>query len=95
MNDQSDIIVIIAIVVIIIFLVVKGIKSIKNSFSGKSYSDQEVHQAITNVKASEMADGPGDGIKNKKGFRRIFWLLIAAILAYLLFFSQLSNELFK
>lgn len=96
MNDQRGIIIGIgiAIAILIIFVIVKGIKSIGNSFK-RNYSEQEARQVAINLRASQVPNAPGEGLKDKKGCSWIIWLIIAAFLAYLLLFTELPKELFK
>ncbi len=94
MNDQKGTIIMLIIGAIIIYLIFKGLKSIGKSFKG-NYTEQEQRQAVVNFRANEQDDGPGGGLKNKKGGNKILWLIISGCIAYLLFFSQFSEDFLK
>ncbi len=79
---------------ILIYILIKGLKFLKNLFSGP-VTDQEALQAHINVKASGQPDGPGAGLKQKSSFAKLIWFLIACGLAYLLISGGILENILK
>ena len=79
--------------VFLVFFIIFVYKGILKHFSNKKpMSEQEIHQAQINIKASEQPDGPGAGLKQKSGFGKFIWILIAFGIAYLLISGGIAEN---
>jgi len=57
------------------------------------HSKREAIQHEINKRASQQPDGPGAGLKRKKGCAFVFWLIVAIGVAYLLLSSGILEDL--
>ena len=80
-NEKITILTIACIGFLIVFFLGKVFLKIIRS---QPTDNKSVLQTIVNTEASKQPDGSGEGLKGRKGFAWVIWLIISIFLVYLI-----------
>ncbi len=95
MNEETVTMIIVGVILLVVAIIlIRGLFWFKRLVT-RPMSKQEQVQTYINAKATQHPDGPGAGLKNKHGWRWLFWLIIAIIIAYLLISGGLLENFFE
>jgi hypothetical protein len=93
-NEMIGLIVSGVVLLIVVGILIRGLFWFKGLITRPMTKRRQV-QAYINAKAYEQPVGPGTGLKKMRGWKRLLWLIVAIILAYLLISGDILDNFLK